>query len=330
MEIAGSEAEAGLAIRFACPACSRNFASKPALAGQKIRCSGCGAGVRVPAVGSIVAANPTRVVLNATSGSGHTMTPPPQAAVFWAEEVDEKEEDEALSLREQLKAVGGLKRRTSAAVELPSRAETMEQVRQDEAKREAVATQKKAEKAKKAKKNKRKKTGDFDLQETLTLVGGVGVVVGVLGLLAWYLPDFRYFLGGLVAAIGLILYFLGARSLRNLAANEGFFNLMLYRFFPPYQLWFVLTHWDEARDFFAFFVSGAIIMAIGGAVITTSPTFKKANESEREYRKAVREAVYGELPSAPIPAVKKQAEPEKKTAQAEPAKKTAEKDEPRK
>jgi len=102
--------------------------------------------------------------------------------------------------------------------------------------------------------------------------------------------------------IGLILYLLGSRSLRDLAANEGFFKLMAYRFFPPYQLWFVLTHWAEARDYFAFFVSGILVMVIGGAVVTTSPTFRKAAESEREYQKAVREAVYGEI-AVPRPAL---------------------------
>jgi len=186
----------------------------------------------------------------------------------------------------------------------------MEQVRQDVAEKETIAAKKQAEKAKRAKKKKGKKSGDLDLQETLSLVGGVSVVVGALSGLAWYLPDFRYFLGGLVAVLGLILYLLGSRSLRELAAHEGFFKLMAYRFFPPYQLWFILMHWAEARDYFAFFVSGIIVMVIGGAVVTTSPTFKKAAANEREYQKAVREAVYGEFTPArlgpappPAPAV---------------------------
>jgi hypothetical protein len=318
MELAGGETEPGLAIRFNCPACGRSFATKLALAGQKIRCSGCGGGVRVPVGNSIVAANPSRVVLSANSGSGQPVPSAPQALVFTALEDDEDDEvDRAMSLREQLASVGGLKRRRAAAVELPSRAETMEQVRQEVAEKEAATAQKKVEKEKRAKKRKRKRSGDLDLQETLTLVGGVSAVVGVLGFVAWYFPDFRYFLGGLVAVIGFFLYFLGARSLRELVAKEGFVKLMLYRFFPPYQMWFVLTHWDETRDFFAFFVSGAIIMSIGGAVITTSPTFRRASENEREYRKAVREAVYGELPTAPKPAARKTEEPAKKSAEAE-------------
>ena len=36
------------AVKFRCPSCRRKFATKPDMVGQKIRCSGCGAGVRVP------------------------------------------------------------------------------------------------------------------------------------------------------------------------------------------------------------------------------------------------------------------------------------------
>jgi transcription elongation factor Elf1 len=313
METVGGEFEVGLAIRFECPACGRKFATKPTLGGQKVRCNGCGGGVRVPAAISAPAGSVPRVVLNARSGSGQSLARPPQpmtpAAVFSDKPESDSFPDELESLEERT-------RRLKAAVALPSRAETMEQVRQQEAEKEAVVTKTKAEKEKRAKKKKRKKSGDLDLQETLTLVGGVSVVVGALGLAAWYFPDFRYFLGGLVAVIGFILYFLGARSLRELAAHEGFFKLTLYRFCPPYQLWFVLTHWDEARDFFAFFVSGAIVMSIGGAVVTTSPTFKKAAASEREYQKAMREAVYGEFehprPVASPPAAKRAEDAAKK------------------
>src|SRR5262245_12894881 len=50
-------------LRFACPACGRKFATKPALAGQKIRCTGCGAGVRVPQGDATPAAPASRPVL---------------------------------------------------------------------------------------------------------------------------------------------------------------------------------------------------------------------------------------------------------------------------
>ncbi len=344
MEPVGGDTESGLAVRFACPVCGRNFATKRALVGQKIRCNGCGAGVRVPAGNSFPVEPAARVLLNANSASRRAQAPAtgttararvpagnsfPVANVSRGvvnansggsravartttaavPAVEDETRSESSPVLEQIESIAGVTHGERAEVVLPSRAETMEQVRQEAAGQEAVAAQKQVEKSKREKKKKRKRKSDFELQETLTLVGGVSVVVGVLGLMAWYFPDFRYFLGGLVAVIGFILYLLGARSLRELAANQGFFNLMLYRFFPPYQLWFVLTHWDEARDFFAFFVSGAIVMAIGGAVITTSPTFKRAVASEREYQKAVREAVYGEYQAAPL---MKGAQPPKK------------------
>jgi hypothetical protein len=323
MEIASADTEPGLAIRFGCPACGRKYASKLRLAGQKIRCSGCGAGVRVPVGNSIVAANPSRVVLNPHSISRPSYAPAvAKEAAFEVVDDDRVEQDQSMSLREQLASAGALRRREKPAVVLPTRAETLEKARQDAADQAAavaqdgVAAEESSDKTKRGKKKKRKRKSDFDVQETLTLMGGVGVVVAGLGLVAYYFPDFRYFLGGLVAVIGFILYILGGRSLRELAAMEGFVKLQLYRFFPPYQLWFVLTHWNEARDFFAFFVAGGIVMAIGGAVISTSPTFKKAAENEREYRKAVREAVYGELqparqPIAPPPAPKPEEETKK-------------------
>jgi len=350
LEVLDAEDEFRVPIRFGCVACGRQYSTKPALVGQKIRCSGCGAGVRVPATSlNSVWNDGTRVVLNARSGitratvhapqvsvsafpdarvdrsfsTGKPLAPPggveprPSVAVAHAPQVavsafPDHREDHPVLLGDQLASFGGLEPRRSAAVELPSRAETIEQARQEAAEREVAATKVKAEKAKRAKKTKRKKTGDLDLQETLTLIGGVSVVVGVLGFLAWSFPDFQYFLGGLVAVMGLILYLLGARALNELAGHEGFFQLMAYRFFPPYQLWFVLTHWAAARDYFAFFVSGLVVMIIGGAVIMTSPASKRAAESDREYQKAFREAVYGEVQLAPPPVKKAEKDSEKR------------------
>ena len=65
MEPAGAESKAPFAVRFACPFCGRHFATKPGLMGQKIRCSGCGAGVRVPKANSFPVEYATRVALNA-------------------------------------------------------------------------------------------------------------------------------------------------------------------------------------------------------------------------------------------------------------------------
>ena len=48
METVGEAVPPPPALKFRCPSCNRKFATKPELAGQKVRCNGCGAGVRVP------------------------------------------------------------------------------------------------------------------------------------------------------------------------------------------------------------------------------------------------------------------------------------------
>ena len=115
---------------------------------------------------------------------------------------------------------------------LPSRAELMQQVRQQELEAAEVETQTKAEKAKKKKKRKKKGSSYFDPKETLTLVAGVGAVVGVLAFLAWGYPEFRFPLGGLLSVIGFIVYLLGAVSLRQLVAEEGVVQAVMFRFCP--------------------------------------------------------------------------------------------------
>ncbi len=258
----------------------------------------------------VVSPNPgsSRAAVSRSSGNSRAVVSPKsvgRSAVARAADaavppVQDEARNEPSPVLEQIESIADVAHRERAAVVLPTRAETMEQARQEAAAQQAVVTQEKAEKAKRAKKKKRKNADYSDLKETLTLVAGVGVLVGVLALLAWRFPDFRFPLGGLLAVIGFVLYLLGTMSLTRLVETEALFTRLAFRFFPPYQLWFVLSHWDQARDFFAFFVSGAMVMAIGGAVVTTSQTFKRANENEREYRKAVREAVYGELELKPL------------------------------
>ena len=48
-----------------------------------------------------------------------------------------------------------------------------------------------------------------------------------------------------------------------------------------------MTHWDEAKDFFAFFVAGAMILSLGGGIIKISPLAQKAAAEERAYQKKV-------------------------------------------
>ena len=87
--------------------------------------------------------------------------------------------------------------------------------------------------------------------------------------------------------IGFIVYVLGAVSLRQLVAEEGFIKLLLFRFCPPYQWWFVVTRWQDTKDFFAFFLAGAIVMSLGGAIIKTSPLIIKGAAAEQAYKKKV-------------------------------------------
>jgi hypothetical protein len=156
-------------------------------------------------------------------------------------------------------------------------------------------------KSNKKKKKKRKASGYFDPKDTLILVGCALALVGVLGFLAWAYPHFRFPLGGFLCVIGFIVYLLGAVSLRQLVAEEGLFKLIVYRFIPPYQLWFVLSRWSDTKDYFAFFAAGMLILAIGGAVIKTSPTGQKAEESEQAYQRAVSGAPAEARPSPPAP-----------------------------
>jgi hypothetical protein len=170
----------------------------------------------------------------------------------------------------------------AAAPVLPSRSEALDKARREAAEEEAQEVAK----AKKKKKKRKKQSGFFDPQETLKLVAGVGVVVAVIAVIAWRSPEFRFPLGGLLCLTGFIVYLLGAISIRQLVAEEGMFNLLLYRFFPPYQWWFVISRWSDTRDYFAFFASGLLILALGGSILKLSPQGRLADKAEREYQRA--------------------------------------------
>jgi ribosomal protein S27E len=277
-------------FRFRCPSCGRKFSTKPELAGKKIRCNGCGAGVRVPQSEEDDDAQPSGTAIETRAGSGEaTVSFRPARTRSEMPPADREEDQSVVSpLLGETGLIETAKRPRRAESVLPSRSDLMEQVRQQELEAEELEAQTKAEKAKKIKKRKKKGSSYFDPKETLTLVAGVGAVVGVLAFLAWGYPDFRFPLGGLLCVIGFIIYVLGSISLRQLVAEDGFVQALMFRFCPPYQWWFIMTRWADAKDFFAFFLSGAIIMAIGGFVIKTSPTGEKADASERAYQKLLK------------------------------------------
>jgi hypothetical protein len=349
METMGDAAPAPRVLKFRCPACGRKFATKPELAGQKVRCSKCGAGVRIPwadedsaaptsqpaaafeinqqaASAQPVHSDGARVEVRSTATASPGSRPAAQGRAANSQQiaretpirsdvarVDLRTQDRAeapaktrdpepivraLDL-EAIAALDGSGSSRRAESVLSSRSELMDQVRQQVPEEDSGESRKKPRKSRKKTKGQKKKkySSYFDPKETLKLVAGVGALVGVLAFLAWGYPEFRFPLGGFLCVVGFIVYLLGSVSLRQLVAEEGALKALLFRFCPPYQWWFVATHWDETKDFVAFFVAGAVIMSIGGGVIKVSPTGKKAEASERAYQKMLK----GKQAEAPPP-----------------------------
>jgi hypothetical protein len=325
METIGSAEPPKAVVKFRCPACNRKFATKAELAGKKIRCTGCGAGVRVPESEPIYwsdddAPGPAqsgqsrapKVSPPTYMGTDAVQAPPapglgrpPGVAAPTHYQADAlpppvpgrapaagvlrpstpNGPDGPAPMLDELASLDRIKAVKHAGTVLTSRAEMMEHVRQKAAE-ENFAAHEKTKKTKKKKKKRRKKSGYFDAMETLKLVASVGAFVVVLALVAWGYPDFRFPVGGLLCVVGFIVYLLGITSLRQLVAEEGPFKALLFRFVPPYQWWYVATRWDETKDFVAFFGAGMLILSVGGAVIKTSPIGKKAEAADRAYQKA--------------------------------------------
>lgn len=301
MDVVEPAVSAPRTTTFRCPSCRRKFSTKPELAGKKIRCTGCGAGVRVPGSDQDAAVDAARSHRN-----GHRAEERVESSVRLREENrsraesrhDEEDAAQPSPLLDELGWLNTTKRRKRVEPTLSSRSELMEQVRQKTAEEEALASQAKVEKAKKKTKKRKKKTSSyFDPKETLQLVGGVGALVAVLAFLAWGYPGIRFPLGGVLCVIGFIVYLLGWAAIRQLVAEEGMFKAVLFRFCPPYQWWFVISRWDETRDYFAFFAAGAVIMGIGGAIIRTSEEGKRAEASDRAFQQMQK----ARLPEAPSP-----------------------------
>jgi hypothetical protein len=284
------------AVRFKCPSCGRKYATKPELAGKKIRCTACGVGVRVPGNALASPGDSSQPALNvfdvADETSAATSSPPARSRAVG-------EDEGSSSFIDKLAARERTKRPKGESV-LPSRAALLEQVRlkaaEDAAAEQAAAAEAgRAAEAdddtprKKKKKRKKKRGAYFDPKDTLILIGGVAAFVGLLTMFALAYPDFRFPLGLVLCAVGFVVYLMGAASLRQLAAEEGTLKLILYRVFPPYQWWFVITRWSDTKDFAIFFASGLTILAIGSAVLKTSPVGKKTAESERALKKAQHE-----------------------------------------
>jgi hypothetical protein len=291
METVGPTSPPPRAVTFRCPSCRRKFSTKPEMVGKKIRCNRCGKGVRVPQDAEESGGQTSRTGANGSPESDEEIAQGRLAHGPSARaDAQPAAVDRAIQPSPLLAELGWIEtaerpKRTESV--LPSRAESMEQVRQKVAEEENVETKKKERQAKKRKKQ-RKGSSYFDAKETLKLVACVSALVAVLAFLAWGYPEFRFPLGGILCVIGFIVYLLGSTALRQLVAEEGILKALLYRFCPPYQWWYVLTHWEETRDFFAFFIAGTVIMAVGGGIIKTSKEGKRAEASDRAYQKIQR------------------------------------------
>jgi hypothetical protein len=277
MGIVETVPEPARAFRFKCPSCGRKFSTRSDLAGKKIRCNGCGAGVRVPVGDTVSGTHKSRILTHDSDSQSDLMSL-----------VDDVESTNSSPLIDELSSLESSSRRRRAESVLPSRSETMEKVRQQVAEKEAVDSQKKALRTRNKHKKKKKRSSYFDPKETLKLVAGVSAFVAGIALLAWGYPELRLPLGGFLFVIGFIVYVLGSVSLRQLVAEEGVLKLLFFRFCPPYQWWYVATHWADTRDFVAFFLAGSLIMSLGGGVIKTSPVSKQADASERAFQKMQR------------------------------------------
>ncbi len=207
---------------FRCPSCRRKFAIKRELAGKKIRCTGCGAGVRVPADGEGSVAELSNSAVGSVSGTGRIERPSSSSSSSSRkrrarndDESDERDDHEPVHyspLHDELGWIEKAKPPKSAEAVLPSRTELIEQEREKFA---AEAESKRRKKTSKPKKPKKKKMGYFDAKETLKLVAGVGAFVAALAFLAWGYPEFRFPLGGALCVIGFIVYLLGSAALRS-------------------------------------------------------------------------------------------------------------------
>jgi hypothetical protein len=308
--IADDTAPPPRALKFRCPSCRRKFATKPDMAGQKIRCTGCGAGVRVPWAEEPAETPSSQLGVAAFALSDELKTVPEPRRVdpvradvprldvgAVASQANEKRQSSdrrpgiTAPELDSIASLDGIQQIRRPETFLTSRAAMMEFSRQQSAQDEAVEARQTAAKASGKGKGKRKKkkkhSSFFDPQETLKLVAGVGAFVALVAFLAWGYPGLRFPLGGSLCLVGFIVYAIGAYSLRQVVAEEGMIKLIAFRLCPPYQWWFVATRWQETRDFFAFFLAGAIVMSLGGAIIKVSPTGRKAEANEEAYQKLV-------------------------------------------
>ena len=291
-------------VKFVCPSCGQKLSTKLELAGKKIRCIGCGAGVRVPGGVATTAGDAASPRPHALAGSSQTTsTSQPisgeQMRAHADSEVDGDSGDSyalcEIETPEEPSRFGG-------EPELPGRSQSIAQPDQQTTEQESARTPANGSKVKKKKRKwKKLKVGLFDARETLLLFATVIGIVALLAFCAWAYPDFRFELGAALCLLGFIVYILGILSMQQVVSEEGSLQALALKFFPPYQWWFIVRNWTDAKDFVAIFAAGILIMAIGGAIMSsTSSVFKEevtARTLQEEQKKLRR--------NAPPPVLKK-------------------------
>ncbi len=185
------------------------------------------------------------------------------------------------STLDALATIAGEQDRKLDELVLPSRSESMQLLSQGTSRRNAAERRVRERNINRNKNRKPRSSGDFfDPKETLRLIGTMSVMVVLLAYFATAVPAFRFVVGGLLCVIGVLVYIMAAITLSKSVAADNPLKLLLLRICPPYQWWYVVSHWSAGKECFAFFVAGIVFVAIGVGVLKISEPVKKAEASE--------------------------------------------------
>lgn len=276
-------------LRFACPGCGRKYSTKPEMAGKKIRCGGCGAGVRVPGVSAAGAgaSSPSRSALREFEGG-------PARSGVRAPALDRHAGDPVAAAfdLDSLADAAGVRpspRKTKARSDggevvesiLPSRTEAIAEVEKALAEKAVVEEEKKRKQAKKKSKRKTRSTGGLEPKEVANIIGLSVLSAVVLGGLAYSSPALRFPIGGLLVAVGGITYVVGILGFSHVAREEGAVYSLCCKFVPLYKWYYLYSRWDMMKGHFTFYVVGLLLLSPGWLIIKESPYSKRLDAIEK-------------------------------------------------
>lgn len=261
-------------LRFVCPGCGRKYSTKPSLAGKKIRCGNCGETVRVPAAEGSVA--PVLKTPGVPKGASKA-SPAPADHAAPAFDVGLLAEATGGSARGKTKARRGEDDYVESV--LPSRTEAMAEVEKAQAEKAEIEEERrlKLEKKKKSKEKKRS-SGGLEPREVVNILAVALVVASVLGGLAYSTPDFRFPIGGLLCAVGALVYVLGTYGFSQVAREEGAVYSLCCKFVPWYKWYYLYSRWDMMKNHFTFYVVGFMLLAPGMMIVKASPEFRNVDD----------------------------------------------------